>query len=450
MFYRRLVLWLLLLLPATALSLASARAQPGADEEGGREGSAESAQSDLPETNEPTIKVSADENGFRIRSGEKHPQFALKIGALVQVDGRVFFGNRADQQRDDMLLRRARPKLSGTLLGIVDYKLVTDFGDADVELTDASVELHPFDWLRLRVGKFKALIGLERLQSDANLVLPERALDANLASSRDVGALLWGELVDGMVLYQVAVFDGAPDNSKADRDNGKHKDGQARVFVRPFVARANLGDLGLGFAVSAGRRDGSTKDTSLSSLKTTGQGKFFSYSSSDSDPTATVYARGQHVRMNPNLFYYYRAFGLLGELVLSRQELRRDTLSMTLLHRAWHATASYVIAGQNNFDGGLPTVPWNPRAGHYGALELGLRYSRIVLDGRTFPGFADSWTAARAGASLGGAVNWVLSDLFRITGSFERMSFLGGAGSSGKVRNRASENALIVRMQVSM
>jgi phosphate-selective porin OprO/OprP len=448
MFYRKFVLSLSAFLFATDLSHLIVLAQPGTDEN--RETGLEVDPSGAQGTGETAIEVSADENGFRIRSGEKHPQFALKIGALVQFDGRAFFGNRADQQRDDMLLRRARPKLTGTVLGIVDYKFVTDFGEGDVELTDATVELHPFDWLRLRVGKFKALIGLERLQSDSNLVLPERALDANLASSRDVGAMLWGELAGGMLLYQAAVFDGAPDNSKADRDNGKHKDAQARIFVRPWVGLPRFGDLGAGFAVSVGQRDGSTKDTSLSSLKTTGQGRFFSYSSSDSDPTATVYARGQHMRLNPHLFYYYRAFGLLGELVLSRQEVRRDTFSASLLHRAWHATASYVIAGQNSFDGGLPSVPWNPAAGHFGALELGIRYSRIVLDSKTFPGFADAWTAAHAGASLGVAANWVLSDLFRITGSFERMSFIGGAGSAGNVRNRSTENALIFRMQVSM
>ena len=43
-------------------------------------------------------------------------------------------------------------------------------------------------------GKFKAPIGLERLQSDPDLPFTERALTSNLSSTRDVGVQLWGDV----------------------------------------------------------------------------------------------------------------------------------------------------------------------------------------------------------------------------------------------------------------
>jgi hypothetical protein len=55
--------------------------------------------------------------------------------------------------------------------------------------------------LRLTVGKFQPPLGLERLQSDATIPMVEAALDSNLAVSRDVGAMLWGELAEGLLLY---------------------------------------------------------------------------------------------------------------------------------------------------------------------------------------------------------------------------------------------------------
>ncbi len=68
---------------------------------------------------------------------------------------------------------------------------------------------------RFRVGKFKAPIGLERLQSDADLPVLERGLDQNLSSSRELGVQLWGDIAGGIVNYAIGIFNGAIDSSSA-------------------------------------------------------------------------------------------------------------------------------------------------------------------------------------------------------------------------------------------
>jgi len=86
------------------------------------------------------------------------------------------------------LIRRARPILDTTVLGIVDFRLVPDFAEGRAQVFDAHVDVRPRPWIKLRAGKFKPPIGLERLQSDPDLPFMERALTSNLSPVRDTGA----------------------------------------------------------------------------------------------------------------------------------------------------------------------------------------------------------------------------------------------------------------------
>src|SRR5262249_24086794 len=107
-------------------------------------------------------EVSAGAQGFVLKS----PGFTIKLGGHLQAHYRVYVG---DEQKNNFLLRRARPILSGTVIELVDFQLMPDFGQGTTVLFDAYLDAHPFPWLRLRTGKFKPPIGLERLQSDADL-----------------------------------------------------------------------------------------------------------------------------------------------------------------------------------------------------------------------------------------------------------------------------------------
>ena len=109
----------------------------------------------------------ADESGFSLTSANRQYQFRLK--GQFQVDGRRFFGDETLGVNDTFLIRRARPIIAGTVFGLTDFYLAPDFGNNAVTLYDAYLDAHPWPWLRLRVGKFKGPIGLERLQSDSNL-----------------------------------------------------------------------------------------------------------------------------------------------------------------------------------------------------------------------------------------------------------------------------------------
>jgi phosphate-selective porin OprO/OprP len=392
----------------------------------------------------PGASVKADENGFSLRGAGDPPAFVLKFGATLQVDGRAYFD---DRQKDNILLRRVRPILAGTLIGLVDFYVMPDFGGGQVVLFDSYLDAHPFPWLRLRAGKFKAPIGLERLQSDADLPLPERALTSNLSPVRDVGAEVWGEIADGIVTYALAVLDGSPDNGNFDLDVGGNKDLAGRLFIQPLKRAPELGVLGVGLAATTGGRNGSAKATSLAPFKSVGQTALFSYLAPTADAmgTSTVFASGRESRVNPELYYYYAGFGLMAEAIWTRQELHKGSERGTLVHRAGHATASYVIGGRNGFNGPTPDDAWNPEAGHYGALEIAARYSAIEFASITFPDFADPAASARRASNFGAALTWVLSRMAQIGVNLEHTE-LRGASKTG---NRKAENLLLSRAQLN-
>ena len=149
----------------------------------------------------------------------------------------------------------------------------------------------PGQWLRLRVGKFKAPIGLERLQSDADLPFVERALDQNLSSQRDAASQLWGDVLGGIFHYAVGIVNGVPDTTATDTDINHAKDFVGRIFFQPFRTEAlqRLRQPGDRLRGQTGNRKGRLP-TAMAGLRprrgadgplpfrTAGKNRFFQYS----------------------------------------------------------------------------------------------------------------------------------------------------------------------------
>jgi phosphate-selective porin OprO/OprP len=407
--------------------------------------------------------VTLDDKGLEIKSADG--AYVLAIGALLQVDGRFFLDNDDYEASDTFLVRRFQPTLAGTLFGMADFALTPDFAGGSLQVMNAYVDFHPRPWLRLRGGKFKGTIGLERLQGDAAVPLLERALDQNLSSVREIGAELWGEVAGGLLTYAVGIVNGAPDNTNPDTDTNKAKDFQGRLFLQPFKIQklSRLGDLGVGFAASTGNRKGklptSTKsaETGLGSYTTAGQMTFFSYDAPSSDTTGaeTTFAHERASHLDPQLYYYVGPFGLLGEWVWSRQGVQKGNSTAVLTNQAAHGTASFVIGGAEGFDGPTPHRPFDPAHRDWGALELAVQVTWLKVDPATFGGsgggtsYADPSKSAREASSFGVGAGWILRRSVRISLIFERTTFEGGAGSSGAVTDRAAENLLLGRAQVN-
>jgi phosphate-selective porin OprO/OprP len=403
----------------------------------------------------PTPIVSAEEAGLGISSPDR--RFQVRIHGQLQIDGRRFIGDDSLRDFDTFLVRRARPTIEVTLAGLADAIITPDFAGGTLQLFDAYVDVHPFSWLRLRAGKFKPPIGLERLQSDNNLVFLERALDQDLSAQRDVGAQLWGDVANGLVRYEAAIFNGAPDSALNDVDSSYSKSLAGRIFIHPFAdtSLAWLGRLGLGFAAETGSEKGSTAvsagavtGTWLGSFKSVGQNTLFSYLSSTTDTAQTVVALHRHTRLNPQLYYYFGPFGFEAEYIRESQAVEKNGADSTLTNSAGHATVAYVIGGTRTYQGPRVKAPFDLAAGTLGALEIGLRYHWLDIDSAAFPSLADPTKSIAKAKGFGAVVSWYLTQSLRLAASYDQTAFTGGAKSGTLTADRYTERILIGRLQV--
>ncbi len=402
--------------------------------------------------------VTTGQRGFTI--GDNTRDFELKLQGLLQADGRRIFGSDDPVLRDKtdtFLVRRARIYFDATVLGLVDARIMPDFGNNTTALLDAYTDIHPTPWLRLRAGKFKPPVGLERLQTDAYVTLPERALDSNLSAQRDVGAELWGDIANAAIHYELAWLNGNPDGGLNDIDDEHAKTYGGRLFLRPFQL-GNLrpfGDLGFGLAVESGNEKGSNAITSgaaantwLPSFKSYSQNAIFTYASSGTDATQTAYASHHHTRVNPQLYYYVGPVGLLAEWVHEYQEIQRGSSLGAVNNQAGHVTVSVAIGGDNSYDGVRPHAPVNLATKELGALELVVRYGWLDLDDLAFKNkfYADNTKSVSEAKEWTFGANWWLNRNAKLYASYGHTSFVQGAAGGA---NRPTENVGIARIQLA-
>jgi phosphate-selective porin OprO/OprP len=401
------------------------------------------------------VAVTAGSNGFTIRSADTN--FVLRLRGYIQTDGRFFPGdNAAGNINDSFLIRRARPILEGTVFEKYDFRLMTDFGSGITGSTanngflqDAYVNARFLPGFQIQAGKFKEPVGLERLQSGANMLFIERGYPTQLIPNRDVGVQLQGDLFDGTLSYAAGIFNGVGNGGSGDFETADDdKDFAGRLFAHPFKNSAIVGLKGLGFGLAGtfGNQEGS-----LRALVSPGQQRIFSYrtSAGTSPTTANVVADGDLWRLSPQAYYYWGPFGVYGEYVVANQKVRRDDGAATfgqVRNSAWQVAASCLLTGEeNSFKAVTPRKPFSPANGGWGAWELAARYGQLDVDDDAFPAFANPATSATKAASWGVGLNWHLNRNVKLSLDYEKADF--SSGSSAPLEK--GEHALITRAQVS-
>ena len=385
----------------------------------------------------------AGKDGFSLRSADGN--FVLKVRGYAHFDGRFWVDDERRPQAETFLLRRVRPMFEGTVYKIFDFRIMPDFGAGTTVLQDAYIEGRFNPAFRVRAGKFKPPVGLERLQSATDILFVERALPTNLVPNRDLGIQVGGDIAGGAVSYALGVFNGVVDLGNGDADTNNDKDVAGRVFFQPFVKGTGpLKNLGFGIAASQGDQNGTPTATSLPSYRTPGQQTFFSYRSDATAPGTTV-ANGTRTRLSPQGYFYSGPFGLLAEYVTSRQDVRRDLVSDTLEHKSWQLAGSWVIAGgEPTYRSVNPKTVFDRAAHTWGAFELAARYSELTIDDATFPTFASITSSARSAKAWAVGFNWYLNRNLRLMFDYETTKFEGGAAAG----DREDEKIFFSRFQV--
>jgi phosphate-selective porin OprO/OprP len=306
---------------------------------------------------------------------------------------------------------------------------------------DAYVEAKYFERAKVRVGKFKPPVGLERLQSDDDTNFVERGLPTLLVPSRDIGYQISGDVVKRRVTYAVGVFNGVPDNSLTDAAVNSHRDFAGRIFLTPFQpdAKNPLRGLGVGLGASTGNVDGEA----LPSFKTFGQNSFFPFASG-------VTEAGHRTRLAPQAYYYLGSLGLLAEYGLTEEGLQKGAVRRDIAFRAWQVQAAFLLTGEKKgFTSPTPKKNFDPKNHGWGAVELAVRVGDFSAEQGVYNyGFVSPTTTPRHIHEWVGGVNWYLNRLFRTSLDYGNTNFGGGATVAAG-GNRPSERVLILRFQIN-
>ncbi|MGR6035308.1 MAG: OprO/OprP family phosphate-selective porin [Candidatus Nitrosoglobus sp.] len=389
-----------------------------------------------------TPVIGAGSEGFFLRSADR--AFELRLRGTLQLDARFFFdnSNNATLSNPDLEIRRARPIIEGILFRYFDFRFMPDFGQGQTVLpVDGYLGFNYWPQFRIRAGKFKPPVGLERQQSVQDVLFMERGLPANLLPGRETGIQLYGDVLAKHLTYQVGIFYSARDNTNVTeffQNNGT--DFAARIFAFPFLNHSAdwLKGLGIGIGGSYGSLKGQLSNFRIPSGGT-GVISFFTYRKG-------VTAAGDRFRISPQLYYAWGPFGLLGEYAYNSQEVQQETTLDALDHRAWQLAASYVLTGENaSFKGVKPRQDFNPAQGAWGALELKARYNELHVDSSAFPIFADPTRSAHNVQAWAVGINWYPTPNIKTMLDYEEGYFKGGAVSG----DRATERVLMTRLQLA-
>jgi phosphate-selective porin OprO/OprP len=386
----------------------------------------------------PPGELTANADGFILKSADGN--FTARVGGYVQLDGRSYYAdNSPGLAADTLLIRKLRPEFKGTVFKYVDYRFLPDFGNASVAIFDAYLELKYFPKAALRVGKFKAPVGLERLQQDVDDWFTELAPPAGILPNRDVGYQLSGDVVKDRIAYQVGAFNGGVDNNTPDLDTNNGKDFDARVFLTPWKPSRTSVLSGLGFGISGtlGNQTGGV----LPTYKTIGQDTFFTYAS-------TAVAYGTRKRFSPQADYFLGSFGVMAEYAKNEQGIRKTATSpiVTLTNSAWQVEAAYLLTGEKKTYGTVnPKKVFDPSRHTWGAIELVGRTGGLSVDHNVFAaGLADPTKSARYEREWAAGVNWYLNRATKIQVDFGHTNFSAGAVGG----NRPTEKFILTRFQL--
>src|SRR5688572_20719783 len=333
-------------------------------------------------------RVTASASRFQIGSTD-NSNF-LRLRGTLHADNRTFGGDSVPETADTFLLRRVRPTIEGTFGGIYDFKFMPDFAGGRSIIVDAYAAARFNPGAIVTVGKFKPPVGLERLQSSADLRFTDRALPTNLVPNRDLGVQLSADFKGGAFAYAVRYFNGVTDGQSTDNlatpdvEVDTAGDYPARLFFQPFVNSSNFNLRGLGFGVGTTwvDVDGTAANTALSAYRSPGQQSVFAYranTATGTTPNNATFANGERLRLAPQLFYYRGSFGLLGEYTQVEQDVSRTvgatTLSDSLTNSAWQVQFSWFVTGEEEaFRGFTPGSTLQPGKPGWGAFEIVARY----------------------------------------------------------------------------
>ncbi len=339
-------------------------------------------------------------DGFSFESGDK--QHSIAISGRVHADYRSFdIDSTNANTANGFDIRRAYLGVSGKLYNDWTYEATTDIAGSTLEY--AWLNYKATDALHFRMGAFKMPFSFEELTSSRFIDFQERSLVNAFVPAKDQGLMVHGEPVKNTLVYALAVMNGNGKNTDETSAVSDRQEFIARTAVN-FAPMAGLKNavLHLGGGYTTGSVSGGTALTG--GMRTEGRGITFLTVSS---PSASI--ETDRDRMGLETVLAWGPVKLQGEWVKTSWE--NTAVAYDREVDASYAAVNWLITGENYADfytlNGMraikPNRPFKKGAEGMGALELGLRYSKVDAGELT----AGQFTGTKGADAITVGLKWV-------------------------------------------
>lgn len=373
---------------------------------------------------------------------DESKDFRFALTGRIQADARTFDSPSADTFE----VRRARLGVEATFFQDYEAEVTADFASTS-KLDTAYVNAAWWNSAQLRLGLFKMPFSLEELTSSKYIDFQERSLANAQAIGKERGIMLHGAPAKG-VYYGVALSNG---NGGSDRDNNDSKDLIGRLALN-FAEIGGYRDavIHLGAAFSNGHQP--VGDV-VPNGRTEGRGITFFDPAAFSGSRTEVRRSGLETALAKGSLKFQAEAITTGYSGTSAAGVGYDRdLSARYASLNWLATGeSYADAYKRGAFGRIrPHSNYSFKRGGKGAVELGLRYSK--LDATDFTaanpagtGVLGAGMANEADAWTLGA-KWIVNPNTRFLANYVRTRFGSPVTVSGATLNQ--ENAFTLRAQM--
>ena len=324
---------------------------------------------------------------------------------------------------DSWFVRQLRPELSGTVYKDFDFRIVLDIPTGNGlaatptpvtgTVQDAYIGWKYYPEASIRVGQLKEPFGQEQTTPDRYLNFDERSQGDRFVPARDIGALIYGKLFDGILGYEAGYFNG---NGRGLTDSNKGKEFAGRLRFQPFATAPDdslFKTLRFGVAGTTGTVQNAPVSSATGlDVASANLGIFFL------DSTAGVFD-GTRKRIGGELAWTFGPVGIRGEIWRRVDHVDVGAFDNARLEiTAWNASISWLLTGEPKpIDGRvLPAQDFEPKGGGWGALELALRIDRLRIDDDVFRlGLAPQAGNANVVTATTFGVNWYVTRHIRIS-----------------------------------
>jgi phosphate-selective porin OprO and OprP len=357
----------------------------------------------------------------------------VDIRGRMQLDGR-WFDPELDEDAFDV--RTLRIGLRGELTRHFEWEVereideVLEQGAAEPkwgfgEWKDVYVNWRTFDAFSVIGGRFKMPFGLEQTTSVSNLDFAMRTLGSiKIAPGRDTGAMAYGELFGGALVYEAGVFDDDGDNGEQEAEQFVIE-GQDVKDIGPSFAARVVGEIFRGLPVHDRLKGAEFGVAYTRSNVPEGLNSLQGEDAWGYDFFERVYVNGTRQRVGVQFDWSPGPAGFRAEWMQSREQRlgqsnRNEDLS-DFLSTAWYSSATWLVTGEDK-DGDIEPDHW------LGAVELGARYDHLKLRSESTggPAFRNPRSEHLLPNSVGTLTlggNWLVNRWVKVVANVMRQRF---------------------------